>query len=376
MPLTLSQTQTTHTGPLSGWVGNLLSYRVDTTGGDSGSAVVNTATGQVIGIHTNAGCNADGTGANQGSAIDTPALVTALANPRGVCATGTGGGTSNLFIATDSGNNLGTLQASSGAFHAMAQTQPSMQGLAYDRNTDRFIGIDIARNLYTINPDSGQTLYWGAPTGTTQTINGLGYDPDARVLYGIAQATGQLFGIYTTSMFILPIGSPQGGSMGGLDFDPVNHVLYGIDDAPSGSRLVRLNTANGAWTIIGTLGSGATDCNGLAFNPIDRRLYTVNAPTGQLLSIDPTTGVATIAGPTGGVFGSGFGMAAREPRTCDADFNHDGDSGTDADIEAFFRAIAGSICATCGSPDFDGDGDSGTDRDIEAFFRVMAGGPC
>jgi hypothetical protein len=30
----------------------------------------------------------------------------------------------------------------------------------------------------------------------------------------------------------------------------------------------------------------------------------------------------------------------------------------------------------CGSADFDGDGDAGTDADIEAFFRVLAGGSC
>jgi hypothetical protein len=61
-----------------------------------------------------------------------------------------------------------------------------------------------------------------------------------------------------------------------------------------------------------------------------------------------------------------------------ADFNCDGDSGTDADIEAFFACIAG----TCPPPpctstaDFNGDGDSATDADIEAFFRVLAGGNC
>jgi hypothetical protein len=59
-----------------------------------------------------------------------------------------------------------------------------------------------------------------------------------------------------------------------------------------------------------------------------------------------------------------------------ADFNHDGDSGTDADIEAFFACLAGNCCATCDSADFNGDGDSGTDADIEAFFRVLAGGTC
>jgi hypothetical protein len=61
---------------------------------------------------------------------------------------------------------------------------------------------------------------------------------------------------------------------------------------------------------------------------------------------------------------------------CRADFNADGDSGTDADIEAFFACLSGNCCATCGSADFNGDGDSGTDADIEAFFRVLAGGSC
>jgi hypothetical protein len=59
-----------------------------------------------------------------------------------------------------------------------------------------------------------------------------------------------------------------------------------------------------------------------------------------------------------------------------ADFNGDGDIGTDADIQAFFACLAGNCCATCGSADFNGDGDVGTDADIEAFFRVLAGGTC
>ncbi len=64
------------------------------------------------------------------------------------------------------------------------------------------------------------------------------------------------------------------------------------------------------------------------------------------------------------------------PIFCTADFDNDGDTGTDADIETFFRCIAGACCPTCGSADFDGDGDTATDADIEAFFRVIAGGPC
>ena len=65
------------------------------------------------------------------------------------------------------------------------------------------------------------------------------------------------------------------------------------------------------------------------------------------------------------------------PPVCgSADFDGDGDSGTDLDIEAFFACLGGTCCATCGSSDFDGDGDAGTDLDIEAFFRVLGGGNC
>jgi hypothetical protein len=59
-----------------------------------------------------------------------------------------------------------------------------------------------------------------------------------------------------------------------------------------------------------------------------------------------------------------------------ADFDGDGDVGTDADIEAFFACIGGTCCPACGSPDFDGDGQGGTGADVEAFFRVLAGGTC
>jgi hypothetical protein len=73
-------------------------------------------------------------------------------------------------------------------------------------------------------------------------------------------------------------------------------------------------------------------------------------------------------------------FAYRTPRShCgSADFNCDGDVGTDADIESFFACIAGSCpVAPCTSnADFNGDGDVGTDADIEAFFRVLAGGSC
>jgi hypothetical protein len=59
-----------------------------------------------------------------------------------------------------------------------------------------------------------------------------------------------------------------------------------------------------------------------------------------------------------------------------ADFNGDGDEGTDADIAAFFACISGQCCPTCGGPDFNGDCDPATDADIVAFFHALGGGSC
>jgi hypothetical protein len=60
-----------------------------------------------------------------------------------------------------------------------------------------------------------------------------------------------------------------------------------------------------------------------------------------------------------------------------ADFDCDGDTGTDADIAAFFACLAGTCppMPCCSSADYNEDGDVGTDADIEAFFRVL-GGSC
>ena len=72
------------------------------------------------------------------------------------------------------------------------------------------------------------------------------------------------------------------------------------------------------------------------------------------------------------------GYVIELPGCGSADFDGDGDTATDADIEAFFRCLAGECCAACwsGGADFDGDGDTATDADIESFFRVLAGGGC
>jgi len=116
------------------------------------------------------------------------------------------------------------------------------------------------------------------------------------------------------------------------------------------------------WT---TIDGGGGSCAGGSF--------TLDCTIGQ-----PDAGPVMSGGSftfTGG-FWAGIGPGASPCGS--ADFNCDGDIGTDADIEGFFACLAGSCppppCNN--SADFNGDGDIGTDADIEAFFRVLAGGTC
>lgn len=86
-----SQVQQVHSGPFTNdvkQVGNRwsLEYRVDTTGGNSGSAVVNVQTGEAIAVHAYAGCYSyEEDSSNSGTFLGQIGLQKALANPKGVC---------------------------------------------------------------------------------------------------------------------------------------------------------------------------------------------------------------------------------------------------------------------------------------------------
>ncbi len=76
--------QKTHIGPFVFSEGTTVAYQTDTTGGNSGSAVLDESTGLAIGIHTNGGCEG-ASNQNHGCAIHNQGLQYALANPQGVC---------------------------------------------------------------------------------------------------------------------------------------------------------------------------------------------------------------------------------------------------------------------------------------------------
>ena len=129
-----------------------------------------------------------------------------------------------------------------------------------------------------------------------------------------------------------------------------------------------------SWTSPGDLVQNP-NANALRWDTIDNFWFDCN--------VAPASGSVTI-----GLFKPGVlptdptsisGAATAPGSSCgSADFNCDGDTGTDADIEAFFACLAGNcpLPPCTSNADFNGDGDVGTDADIEAFFRVLAGGTC
>jgi len=155
--------------------------------------------------------------------------------------------------------------------------------------------------------------------------------------------------------------------------------------SPSSATTNRLVPATGSITISGP---AATASLTLDLNQSETIEDDQPAPPNQPFDLTaPPGGTAgpahlllslTITRQTTSITNGSATMPASGSRAdiCSADFNGDGDTGTDLDIEAFFAALGGNQCPTCGSADFNGDGDTGTDLDIESFFSVLGGGPC
>jgi len=104
---TRNQTQQTHAGPNAASSGTTMRYQTDTEGGNSGSPVIDDATGQSVGVHTHGGCTTGGTGNNSGTSLFNTAFWNAINN-----ACGGGGGCNNIALgkpataSSTNGNNV------------------------------------------------------------------------------------------------------------------------------------------------------------------------------------------------------------------------------------------------------------------------------
>jgi YVTN family beta-propeller protein len=179
-------------------------------------------------------------------------------------------------------------------------------------------------------------------------------DPANQFVYVGTSGSNPLPGIYVvnTATNTMVRSLLLGGTVRAAALD--NGVLYaaGLNTA-TGGKLWRVSAAG--------VSSALMDETTLSGSPSDMA-YSAVTKTVYLAQPVPDGVDAVYVGPPCGT----------------ADFNCDGDVGTDTDIESFFACLAGTCpAAPCTSTaDFNGDGDVGTDADIEAFFRVLAGGAC
>jgi hypothetical protein len=240
--------------------------------------------------------------------------------------------------------------------------------------------------IYTASNEVGRGL----------TVIGRGTDKGAEVR--LPQTTGALRGWewgagdgqvsggtnIVTSIFTYD-GAPAG--LGGdylyFEFDQgggPTECIYSVGD--SGGAVFMVDPADGVTKVAGInslVDSGFSyTATGTYFNAAvwDLRGFYVGDSTNHQL-ISPSEPAPVPAGSYATRVSSRVAFIRGVVPMCGtADFNGDGDVGTDADIAAFFACLGGNCCATCGRADFNADGDVGTDTDIESFFRVLGGGAC
>jgi hypothetical protein len=144
----------------------------------------------------------------------------------------------------------------------------------------------------------------------------------------------------------------------------ITSLLDGLFNTNAGDTVIVYDGVRGSGNVLGTTSTGPAAGGRLRLG-----FAAIVVPTAQIRSARIVMDER--------FYIDGYAVAVGPP--CgSADFNGDGDIGTDADIEAFFLCLGGDCCATCDprGADFNGDGDIGTDADIESFFRVLGGGPC
>ena len=126
----------------------------------------------------------------------------------------------------------------------------------------------------------------------------IGLITQARAQQGVVLIGGTslaTFSVGTTSAGtpVAVTGLNAGESLVGIDFRPVNRTLVGVTTQ---SRLVALNSATGAATLLSTLSSPLSGTAfGVDFNPVPDRLRVISN-TGQNFRINVDTGAVTTDG--------------------------------------------------------------------------------
>jgi hypothetical protein len=252
-----------------------------------------------------------------------------------LCAVALGLSAEGAFAATLWGggilsHSLYTIDSTTGARATVetfgTDTFAGINGLAYNSSDHFLYATTYADFVSPSNPSPpNQTLYridpvthsvtgslmTGLPLQLNQAIDGLEYDSLRNVFWGTIPSRNELVSIDPQTFAATVHGTFSRYSwISGLAYDHQTDTLYGVDDpgtSPTLSRLVKIDVSTLGLTDVGSpgLGQSLRDLDSLAFDPMDRVLYSIHdlgstpGPpyTQQLLRIDPATGIATLVGP-------------------------------------------------------------------------------
>jgi hypothetical protein len=156
--------------------------------------------------------------------------------------------------------------------------------------------------LYIVSPTTAAATLVG-PFGipTNDLITALAYDSSNGSLYAAQALTHTLVTVNTTTGLASPVGG-FGENITSMAFDDSSGTMYGAD----GSNLYSISLMTGLATLITPIsGAGSSGVVGLAIDPTTHVLYGGDGTVervfteGRLLTLNKTTGVATVVGGTG-----------------------------------------------------------------------------
>jgi len=204
--------QKTHAGPYVQNSGTALRYAPDTSGGNSGSPVVDDSTGRIIGVHTHAGCSTTG-GSNQGTSIANNNWRNALSGAQGI-AQGIGPG---VMWTPGGAEGRPTRLGPTGGQTVTVGIDADFIGAAPQANSLRMM-FDDGNGFVEIAPDgpAGDNLF-------TFTFPGGSCDDTARYYFRALDASG--------SAFTWPLGAPAIAFEAEVNGEDVLFAFDGEDDA-------------------------------------------------------------------------------------------------------------------------------------------------
>ena len=157
-----------------------------------------------------------------------------------------------------------------------------------------FLGNSFGGVLYDVNTSTGAVTN---PRGTgLDTLVGIASRSDG-ALFGLTSFQGTpvpnaLYQIDPVSGASTLVGSTGLTNIfeGDLAFNPVNGSLFGIENVDSASNrsLFRIDVTTGVATIVGNISAPNGDLSAMAFDA-SGRLFVIDTGNAMLLNVDPTT---------------------------------------------------------------------------------------